>query len=182
MFHSVEPAPPAKFLAEPSSGLNDAPPAALPAMSGADLQPVERVVTLRAAAPAQSPLARRARPEMAPQAIEKPRFAPENGAPSPARGRRSREARDEGKPAVRQTDRNVRRPKMAPQAIEKSRFAPENGAPLRPRGRRSREARDEGKPAVRQTDRNVRRPKMAPQAIEKLRFAPENGAPPSLSV
>ncbi len=81
--HSVEPAPPAKFRAEPSSGLNEAPPAALPAVSGANLQPVERVVTLRAAASAESPLARRARPEMARQALEKPRFAPKNGAPSP---------------------------------------------------------------------------------------------------
>src|SRR5208283_6213774 len=123
-------APPAKFLAVPSKGLNEAPPAALPAMSGADRQPVERVVTLRPATSAESPLARRARPGMASQAIEKPRFAPENGAPSPARRRRSREARDEGKPAVRQADRNARRPEMAPQAIEKLRFAPENGAPL----------------------------------------------------
>ncbi len=81
MFHSVEPAPPAKFFAEPSNVLNETPPAALPAMSGANLQPVERVVTLRLAAPAQGPLACPARPEMAPQAIEKPRFAPENGAP-----------------------------------------------------------------------------------------------------
>ena len=130
MFHSVESAPPAKFFAEPSSGLDGASPAGLPAMSGANLQPVERVVTLRGAAPAQSLLARRARADVAPQAIEKPRFAPENGGPPPARWRRSREARDEGKPAVRQADRNVRRPKMAPQAIEKLRFAPENGAPL----------------------------------------------------
>ncbi len=81
MFHSVEPAPPADFLAEPSSGLNEAPPAASPAISGADLQPVERVVPLRPAAPAESPLARRACPKMAPQAIENPRFAPENGIP-----------------------------------------------------------------------------------------------------
>src|SRR5208283_5011573 len=56
-------------------------------MSGADLQPVERVVTLRPAASAESALARRARPEMAPQAIEKLQFAPENGAPFPPRAR-----------------------------------------------------------------------------------------------
>ena len=81
MFHSIEPASPAKFRAEPSSGLNEASPVASPAMPAADPQPVERVVTLRRAASAQSPLGRRALPEMAPQAIEKPRFAPENGAP-----------------------------------------------------------------------------------------------------
>ncbi len=85
--HSIELAPPAKFFAEPSSGLSNALPVALPAMSGADLQPVERVVTLCPAASAESALARRARPEMAPQAIEKPRFALENGAPFPPRVR-----------------------------------------------------------------------------------------------
>ena len=86
MFHSVEHAPPAKFFAEMWSGLNEAPPAASPAMSGAD-------VTLRFAASAESPVARRARPKMASQAIENARFAPENGAPfsSPGTTRGSRE-------------------------------------------------------------------------------------------
>ncbi len=142
VLHSIELAPPAKFRAEPSNGLTKAPPAVLPATSAANLQPVERGVTRRPAALAQSPFARGARPEMAPQAIENPRFAPENGAPAPPRarsgdrGRRARNprtrsgGRDEGKPAVRRADRNARRPQMAPQAIEKLRFAPENGAPF----------------------------------------------------
>src|SRR5208337_2635056 len=136
-----------------SDSVEPAPPAALPAMSGGNLQPVERVVTLRPATPAESLLARRARPGMAPQTIEKARFTPENGAPflprhDPGdRWRRSRKALDEGNLPVPQTDRDVRRPGMAPQAIEKLGFAPENGAPLHSRSEISARSRFPDDPA-----------------------------------
>jgi hypothetical protein len=81
--NSVETAPHAEFLAQPFGGLSGALPASLAAISGASLQPVERVITLRRAGdkPARLPAPPFVRPEMAPQAIEKPRFAPGNDGP-----------------------------------------------------------------------------------------------------
>ncbi len=79
---SIEPTPPASFLARPSNGLTDALPAAFAAMSGANLQPDESVVRLRVATAAINPLTLPpppvSRAEMAPQGTEKPRLAPEN--------------------------------------------------------------------------------------------------------
>ena len=49
MSNSVESAPHAEFLAQPFGGLSGALPASLAAMSGASLQPVESVITLRRA-------------------------------------------------------------------------------------------------------------------------------------
>ncbi len=83
MSNSVETAPHAEFLAQPFGGLSGALPGSLAAMSGASLQPVERVVTLGRAGDklARLPAPPFVRPEMAPQAIERPRFAPGNGGP-----------------------------------------------------------------------------------------------------
>jgi len=86
---SIEPTPPARFLARPSSGLTEALPAAS-AMSEANLQPVEWVVSLPLAALAINPLTLPpppvSRAEMAPQGTEKPRLAPENCASMVALG------------------------------------------------------------------------------------------------
>src|SRR5208283_4928877 len=109
------------------------------------------------------------RPEMAPQVVEKPRFAPGNGAARVALAREepvaSRAFAFAAPPIVR--------PESAPQAIEKPRFAPGNGAPLIAR------AGDEPAPSPGFTFAGAAasRSEMAPQVVEKPRFAPGNGAP-----
>jgi hypothetical protein len=127
--NSVETAPHAEFLAQPFGGLSGALPASLAAMSGASLQPVERAVTLRRAGdkPARLPAPPFVRPEMAPQAIEKPRFAPENG----ARSCRDGEAAP-GRPFAFMALSAVRL-EMPPQTLENAQNAPGNGARRRPR-------------------------------------------------
>jgi hypothetical protein len=126
---------------------------------------------------------------MAPQAIETPRFAPENGAPCVGL------AGSEPAPSWAFAAPPARRPALAPQPLEKAQNAPENGAPLpspacgrracpRARTRGWREASNEGKPPFRRAVGSRRgrlelgSPEMTPQAIEKPRFAPGNGTPP----
>jgi hypothetical protein len=75
--NSVEPAPPGA-LAEPLNGLNEALPAFLRRRFRGEPSAGQ---TRRHAAPVEGPVAPSARPETPLQAIEKPRFAPENGAP-----------------------------------------------------------------------------------------------------
>ena len=83
---------------------------------------------LSLAAPAQNPLALSAppfgRPEMPPQALEKPRFAPGNGAPFLAPAETSLLQ------AGRSRSPLTRQPEMLSQAIENAQNAPGNGMAL----------------------------------------------------
>jgi hypothetical protein len=118
--NSVETAPHAELLAQPFGGLSGALPASLAAMSGASLQPVERAVTLRRAGdkPARLPAPPFVRPEMAPQAIEKPRFAPENGARSCRDGEAAPRCRPSGWKCRRKLLKTLKtRPEMALAAV-----------------------------------------------------------------
>ena len=91
---------------------------------------LRRVEPLRLAAPATNPLTLSgqpfSRPELAPQAVEKPQNAPGNGAP----GSRSRETSLPQAQASACAATQSSRPQMAPQATEKPQFAPGNGALL----------------------------------------------------
>ena len=78
------------------------------------------------------------RPEMAPQAIEKARFAPGNGRPprgpieaSDCRGRPRIESADGHNDGIEGGEAVASRPQMAPQALENAQNAPGNGACLR---------------------------------------------------
>ena len=101
------------------------------------------------------------RPQMAPQAIEKARFAPGIGTPS---GRTMVGENPLAPPPAQSV-----RPEKAPQVTEKPRFAEGNGCPLGPNARRRKALAPAAAPSIRL--------QMAPQVIEKSRLMEGNDAP-----
>ncbi len=156
------PEPPAKILALEAGRLNEA-LVSLGAMTRANFRAVDRVAriggeidrshgfaaagrshsagTLRLGAPAKNLLALPAafvRPQMAPQAIEKPRFTPGNGAPSllPLAGEGGAKRRMRANASSPPPTSSLR---MAPQALEKRSKRARKWRPLSPPFSRLRE-------------------------------------------
>jgi hypothetical protein len=210
------PGPPQEFVALQISRLNEALLVAYSAMSGMNLKAVDRVVRIVREldryhgffrAERRSPRDEREveakveeprgllprRPEMAPQALEKPQSAPEKAATGMCHSRESGDPESPGAnspsfaplrpwmPASAGMTEGGNRPEMAPQAPEKAQSAPENDTAPNCSDEAIVSFADPAQAPSALDASLTARPEMAPQAPEKAQSTPESGTAPNCS-